>query len=69
MEAWSQRGSGWVVEAILGAYVNVARYQPFRGGSYIPLPKKLKESDHQCQKLRQTVQVKTKSGSRTTTSR
>ena len=33
IEAWSQRGSGWVVETVLGAYVNVARYQPFRGGS------------------------------------
>jgi len=42
IEAWSQRGSGWVVEAILDAYVNVARYQPFRGGSYFPLPAKLK---------------------------
>ena len=36
IEAWSQRGSGWVVEAVLAAYVNVARYQPFRGGSYFP---------------------------------
>lgn len=23
IEAWSQRGSGWVVEAVLAAYVNV----------------------------------------------
>lgn len=42
IEAWSQRGSGWVIEGILDAFVNVARYEPFRGGSYFPLPKKLK---------------------------
>ena len=41
IEVWSQRGSGWVVEAVLKAYINVAQYQPFRGGSYMPLPKKL----------------------------
>jgi len=42
IEAWSQRGSGWVVEGILDAFVNVSRYQPLRGGSYIILPEKLK---------------------------
>jgi len=41
IEVWSQRGSGWVVEGILAAFVNLALYEPFRGGSYIPLPKKL----------------------------
>jgi len=42
IEAWSQRGSGWVVEGVLEVFVNVARYQSFRGGSYIPLPKSYK---------------------------
>ena len=42
IEAWSQRGSGWVVDEILEAIINVARYQPLRGGSYMPLPEKLK---------------------------
>ena len=42
IEAWSQRGSGWVVEGVLEAFINVAQYQPFCGGSYIPLPGKLK---------------------------
>ena len=42
IEAWSQRGSGWVVDEILEAYINVARYQPLRGGSYMVLPSKLK---------------------------
>ena len=41
-EAWSERGSGWVIEGILEAYVNVARNEPFRGGTYFSLPEKLK---------------------------
>ena len=42
IEAWSQRGSGWVVDEILEAFINIAQYQPLRGGSYMELPKKLK---------------------------
>ena len=41
IEAWSQRGSSWVVDEILEAFINVAQYQPLRGGSYMALPKKL----------------------------
>ena len=42
IEAWSQRVSGWMIDEILEAYINVALYQPLRGGSYMDLPKKLK---------------------------
>ncbi|KAL9953009.1 hypothetical protein ACROYT_G040356 [Oculina patagonica] len=41
IESWSERGSGWVIERITEAYVNVARYQPLRGGTYLPLPANL----------------------------
>ena len=41
-EVWSQRGSGWVLDEILEAFINVAQYQPLRGGSYMVLPAKLK---------------------------
>ena len=41
IEAWSERGSGWIMDKILEAFINVARYRPMRGGSYMPLPKKL----------------------------
>ena len=41
IESWSERGSGWVLERIMVAYVNVARYQPLRGGTYLPLPANL----------------------------
>ena len=30
IEAWSERGSGWVMDRILEAFINVARYQPMR---------------------------------------
>ena len=42
IEAWSERGSGCVMDRILEAFINVARYEPMRGGSYMPLPPKLK---------------------------
>jgi len=42
IEAWSERGSGWVVDEILEAIINVAQYQPLNDGTYIPLPEKLK---------------------------
>ena len=35
------KGSGWVLDKIMVAYVNVARYQPLRGGTYLPLPANL----------------------------
>ena len=34
-------GSGWKIEGITIAYVNVARYEPLQGGTYLPLPAKL----------------------------
>jgi len=42
IEAWSERGSGWVGDKILEAIINVVQYQPLNGGSYMPLPEKLK---------------------------
>ena len=42
IEAWSERGSGWVIDEIVEAFINVAQYQPLNGGSYMPLPQKLK---------------------------
>ena len=42
IEAWSERGSGWIMDKILKAFINVAQYQPMRGGSYMELPAKLK---------------------------
>jgi len=41
IESWSEMGSGWVVEKINIAYVNVACYEPLRGGTYLSLPANL----------------------------
>ena len=59
IENWSLQGSGWEVESIEIAYVNVAKYQPLSGGTYLPLPAKLankkaiinvKNKDNECLK-------------------
>ena len=59
IENWSLEGSGWDIDRIMTAYVNVARYQPLRGGTYLPLPVNLakrkaiinvKNRDNQCLK-------------------
>ena len=59
IESWSSQGSGWEIESIELAYVNVAKYEPLRGGTYIPLPAKLankkaiinvKNKDNECLK-------------------
>ena len=39
IEAWSHRGSDWVIDEILVAFINVVQYCPLRGGSYMVLPK------------------------------
>ena len=38
LEKWTQRGSGWILDRVEVLWLNIARYQPLRGGSYIPLP-------------------------------
>ena len=38
LEKWTQRGSGWSVDRVGTLWLDIAQYQPLRGGSYIPLP-------------------------------
>ena len=38
LEKWTQRGSGWVVDRVQTLWLDIARYQPLRGGSSSPLP-------------------------------
>ena len=42
LAGWTERGSGWVVDAIEMFYLDFARNDPLRGGHYLPLPKDLK---------------------------
>ena len=56
--SWSEQGSGWEVEMIEIAYVNVARYQPLRGGIFVSSTQTNKqESDNQRAKQRQRMSV------------
>ena len=43
LEKLTQRGSGWVVVQVRNLWLDIARYQPLRGGSYIKLPNKLQD--------------------------
>ena len=38
LETWTQRVSGWVIDRVQTLWLDIVRYQPMRGGSYIPLP-------------------------------
>ena len=42
LEKLTHRGSGWAVVQVRKLWLDIARYQPLRGGSYIPLPPALK---------------------------
>ena len=44
IDTWIRHGSGWVVDSIKGHYLNVAKYNPLNGSSYIDLPTELKNS-------------------------
>ena len=45
LAGWTERGSGWVYKGIKVVYLDISRNNPLRGGTYIPLPKKL-ENKH-----------------------
>ena len=41
---WLSEGSGWIIVEILSHFVNIVKYLPLRGNSYIQLPKELRNS-------------------------
>ena len=43
IEKWTREGSGWVITKVLNVYLDIAKYTPLKVGSYIDLPKYLKE--------------------------
>ena len=42
IDAWINRGSGWITESIESQYINISTYRPLVGSSYIDLPIELK---------------------------
>ena len=41
---WLSEGSGWIIVEIISHFVNIVKYLPLRGNSYIQLPKELRNS-------------------------
>ena len=39
---WTNEGSGWNLQAVMGSYLNIFTYRPLTGSSFIELPKDLK---------------------------
>ena len=42
---WVSEGSGWTILEILSHYVNIVKYLPLRGNSYIPTPKEIRHQN------------------------
>ena len=41
---WISEGSGWTVESVDNHYINIIKYNPLKGPSYIKLPQELRNS-------------------------
>ena len=41
---WISEGSGWTVESVENHYLNIVKYEPMKGSSYIKLPHELRNS-------------------------
>ena len=41
---WISEGSGWTIESVDNHYLNIVKYQPMHGSSYIQLPPELRNS-------------------------
>ena len=44
LDNWINEGSGWVIEMVNDQYLNVSRYAPLVGSSFVELPKELGSS-------------------------
>ena len=42
VDAWINKGSGWIIESIESQYINILTHRPLVGSSYIDLPIELK---------------------------
>ena len=55
---WISEGSGWAIKSVDKHEIDISKYKPLRGSSYLPLPEKLKnkkgliniknENDNEC---------------------
>ena len=42
IQQWISEGSGWTIKSVDGHYINIVKYEPLKGSSYIPLPRELR---------------------------
>ena len=42
--SWVSEGSGWTIKSVDNHYLNIVKYKPMNGSSYIKLPKELQNS-------------------------
>ena len=42
IDNWINEGSGWIIDSINGQCVNISKYAPLLGNSFIELPSELK---------------------------
>ena len=40
---WLSEGSGWVIKSVDKHEIDISKYKPLRGSSYLPLPEKIKK--------------------------
>ena len=40
---WKSEGSGWVIKSVDKYEIDVSKYKPLRGSSYLPLPEKIQK--------------------------
>ena len=41
---WVSKGSGWTIQSVDNHYLNIVKYKPMKGSSYIHLPQELRKS-------------------------
>ena len=41
IDRWISKGSAWIIKSVDGHFINVAKYRPLKGSTYIPLPEEL----------------------------
>ena len=41
---WISEGSGWVIKSVDNHYLNIVKYKPLKGSSYIKLPQELQNN-------------------------
>ena len=44
LDKWQSEGSGWITGEIDGIHININKYEPLVGSSYLPLPRELQNS-------------------------